>query len=84
MKAQEKIDLLQTTFKPIYSVGDYIAPIQKSIFCELNNIGVIISVNKHTYTVKTKNGLKSVHIQFQELYRSIIPNKHEKINISDK
>ena len=68
-------------FEPIYGVGDYIAPIQKSIFCELDDIGVIISVNKHTYIVKTKNGTRSVHIQFQELYRSIVPNKQQEIKL---
>jgi hypothetical protein len=66
-------------FEPIYDVGDYIGPIQKSIFCELNDIGVIISINKHTYIVKTKNGTRSVHIQFQEYYRRVIPNKQQEL-----
>lgn len=64
-------------FKPIFKVGDYIIPIKKSIFCELNDMGLIISVDKNTYSIKTKEGMRRVHIQFQEYYRRVIPNKQQ-------
>ena len=66
-------------FEPIFNVGDYISPIKKSIFCELNDIGRIISVDKNTYLIKTKEGIGRVHIQFQEYYRNVIPNKQQKL-----
>ena len=75
MKANEALN--DICFEPIFKVGDYINPIKKSIFCELDDIGVIISIGKHTYSVKTKGGLKRVHIQFQEYYRRVIPNKQQ-------
>ena len=67
--------------KPIFNVGDYISPIKKSIFCELDDIGRIISIGKHTYSVKTKEGIKRVHIQFQEYYRNVIPTKQQEIKL---
>lgn len=66
-------------FEPIFNIGDYIKPIKKSIFCELNDIGLIISVDENTYLIKTKNGMLRVHIQFQECYRRIIPNKQQEL-----
>jgi hypothetical protein len=71
-------------FNPIFKIGDYISPVKKSIFCELSGIGLIISVNKYTYTVKTKDEIIYVHIQYQELYHSIIPNKREEIRYDRK
>lgn len=64
-------------FEPVFKVGDYISPIRKSIFCEFDGIGRIVNINEHTYSVKTKEGLIYVHIQFQELYRIVIPDKHQ-------
>lgn len=66
-------------FKPIFNVGDYISPIKKSIFCELYNIGLITSIGKNTYSIKTKEGMRRVHIQFQEYYRRVIPNKQQEL-----
>ena len=66
-------------FEPIFNVGDYVSPIKKSIFCELNDIGLIISVDKNIYLIKTKKGIRRVHIQFQEYYRRVIPNKQQKL-----
>lgn len=80
MKANEVQD--NFCFKPIFSVGDYISPIKKSIFCELNSIGRILSVDKYTYITKTKEGkLVRVHIQFQEYYRNVIPTKQQEIKL---
>lgn len=68
--------------EPIFNVGEYIIPINKSIFCELNGIGRILSVNSYTYTVKTKKGKTvQVHIQFQEYYRNVIPTKQQEIKL---
>lgn len=78
MKANETLNNI--CFEPIFNVGDYISPIKKSIFCELNDIGLIISVDKNTYLIKTKEErIVRVHIQFQEYYRNVIPNKQEKL-----
>lgn len=68
-------------FEPIFKVGDYISPIKKSVFCELDDIGVIISVDKNAYSIKTKEEIMSVHIQFQEYYRNVIPNKQQEIKL---
>jgi hypothetical protein len=77
MKANEALN--DICFEPIFNIGDYISPIKKSIFCELNDIGRIISVDKNTYLIKTKEGIGRVHIQFQEYYRNIIPNKQQEL-----
>ena len=77
MKANETLNNIR--FEPIFKVGDYISPIKKSIFCELNDIGLIISVDENTYLVKTKEGTCRVHIQFQECYRRVIPNKQQEL-----
>ena len=69
-------------FEPIFNVGDYISPIKKSIFCELDSIGCITSVDAFTYIVKTKEGkIVQVHIQFQEYYRNVIPNKQQEVKL---
>ena len=68
-------------FEPVFKVGDYISPIKNSIFCELNDIGRIISVDVHTYIVKTKKGMVRVHIQFQEYYRTVIPSGQQEIKL---
>ena len=69
-------------FEPIFKPGDYIVPIKKSIFCELDSIGRIISIDALTYIVKTKKGkIVRVHIQFQEYYRNVIPNKQQEIEL---
>lgn len=75
MKANEALN--NNCFEPIFNVGDYISPIKKSIFCELDDIGLIISIDKNTYSIKTKEGMRLVHIQFQEYYRRVIPNKQQ-------
>ena len=69
-------------FKPIFNVGDYISPIKKSIFCELGGIGRILSVDNYTYIVKTKEDrIVRVHIQFQEYYQNVMPNKQQEIKL---
>ena len=77
MKVNETLDNI--CFEPIFNVGDYISPIKKSIFCELDDIGMIISIDKNAYSIKTKEGVKCVHIQFQEYYRRVIPNKQQEL-----
>lgn len=77
MKANEALNSI--CFEPIFNVGDYISPIKKSIFCELNDIGLIISIDKNTISIKTKKGMVRVHIQFQEYYRRVIPNKQQEL-----
>ena len=77
MKENETLNNI--CFEPIFNVGDYISPIKKSIFCELNDMGLIISVDKNTYLIKTKEGMGRVHIQFQEYYRRVIPNKQQEL-----
>lgn len=68
--------------EPIFNVGDYISPIKKSMFCELDDIGRIIYVDVYTYIVKIKSGgIVRVHIQFQEYYQNIIPNKQQEIDL---
>ena len=80
MKPNETLNII--CVEPIFNIGDYIIPINKSIFCELNGIGRILSVNSYTYVVKTKKGkIVSVHIQFQEYYRNVIPNKQQEIEL---
>jgi len=46
MKANETLNNIY--FEPTFNVGDYISPIKKSIFCELDSIGHIIAVNDYT------------------------------------
>ncbi len=75
MKANESLN----KFESIFNVGDYIRPIKKSIFCELNDIGLITFIDKNTYSIKTKEGMTRVHIQFQEYYRRVIPNKQQEL-----
>ena len=79
MKPKESEVLNNICFEPIFNVGDYITPIKKSIFCELNDIGLIMSVDENTYSIKTKGGMERVHIQFQEYYRRVIPNKQQEL-----
>lgn len=80
MKSNEELNNI--CFDPIFNVGDYITPIKKSIFCELDSIGRILSVDNYTYIVKTKKGkIVRVHIQFQEYYRNVIPNKQQEIKL---
>jgi hypothetical protein len=80
MKANEAPNNI--CFEPIFNVGDYISPIKKSIFCELDGIGRILSVDNYTYITKTKKGrIVRVHIQFQEYYRNVIPNKQQEIEL---
>ena len=77
MKANEAPDKIY--FEPIFKAGDYISPNKKSIFCELNDIGLIISVDKNTYLIKTKEGIGRMYIQFQECYHRVIPNKQQEL-----
>jgi len=80
MKANEAPE--KVYIEPIFNVGDYISPIKKSMFCELDDIGRIISIDDYTYIVKIKSGrIVRVHIQFQEYYRNIIPNKQQEIDL---
>lgn len=79
MKANEALNNI--CFEPIFKVGDYINPIKKSIFCELDGIGRILSIDKYTYVTKTNKGIVRVHIQFQEYYQNVIPNKQLEIKL---
>lgn len=67
--------------KPLFQIGDYIAPIRKSIYCNFEEPSLIKSIDKkrEVYVVQNNNHQLKVNFMMQDYYRTVIPTKQQMI-----
>ena len=67
--------------EPKFQIGEHIAPIRKSIYCDFEEPSLIKGIDdyKEVYIIQTKNNQLRVSFMMQDYYREVIPNRQQMI-----
>lgn len=70
-----------TKIEPKFQIGEYIAPIRKSIYCDFEEPSLIKDIDdyKEVYIIQSKNNQLRVSFMMQNYYREVIPNRQQMI-----
>ena len=65
--------------EPKFQVGDYVAPIKKSIYCDFETPSLIINVDikNQVYIIQTATNKLKVDFLMQDFYRAVIPSNND-------